>query len=186
MDIEKEVRYHVTDESWDKILNNTIAYKPKSRMLDITLGLYGFSSLEKTNTIYRVRHKNSKTTIEIKKRTSANSWLESIVRVDSVKQGLEFFTLMGLTPYLYIARDREVRLYKNLKIFLDDVDLIGKYVEIEYQDSDHTLEEIQSFLDENSIIDSPAPLYGDIFKQNLESSNEFKATFHEKLESMLK
>jgi len=48
-----------------------------------------------------------------------------------------------MKPYLYLKRQREVRKFKNLKVFIDEFDLIGDYVEIEYQDCPDVKKELE-------------------------------------------
>ena len=47
MEVEKEVRYLVDDNIWNSVLLGTTEYKPKSQMLDITMGKYGLDSFKK-------------------------------------------------------------------------------------------------------------------------------------------
>lgn len=67
MEVEKEVRYLVDDNIWNSVLLETTEYKPKSQMLDITMGKYGLDSFQKTGLVFRVRQKGEKISMEIKK-----------------------------------------------------------------------------------------------------------------------
>ena len=185
MDIEKEVRFNVSEASWRKVIEHTEPLKGTQKMVDITLGAYGFDSLAETDKIFRVRQIGDVITIEIKHRTEENSWLEQAIKLENIKQGLNFLMLAGLDPYLFIDRTREVRKYKNLKIFMDDIDLLGKYVEIEYQDSTEAEAEITEFLALAEITSSAQPLYGDIFKQRIQTDPEFKAELEFRLNKVL-
>ena len=60
MQIEKEVRYQIDEEQINKIILNTIPYKEKIEMLDITCGYEGFDSYSKYGFICRVRQKGDK------------------------------------------------------------------------------------------------------------------------------
>ena len=68
MNIEKEVRYLITDEKIKEIINTTTPYKDKQQTLDITFGYNGFESLAKFGFICRIRQKHEKTVLEIKKK----------------------------------------------------------------------------------------------------------------------
>ena len=185
MEIEKEVRYAVSDEVWNNVLDGTEPYKDKVQMTDITCGAYGRESYQKTGKVFRVREKPSKTTLEIKSRTEDGNWLEEAVKLESVKQGLNFLHLAGLDPYLYIARSREVKKYKGLKVFFDDIELLGKYIEIEYQDSEDAEKELDEFVSKFGIVGEPAPLYGTIINQRYDEDEEFRITFEAKLKSFI-
>ena len=181
MEIEKEVRYAVSDEIWNDVLEGTEEYKQKVQMIDITCGAYGREFYQKTGKVFRVRQKPNKTTLEIKSRTDDGNWLEEAVKLESVKQGLNFLHLAGLDPYLYIERSREVKKYKGLKVFFDDVELLGKYIEIEYQDSEDTEKELEEFIEKFGIVGEPAPLYGTIINQRYDGDEEFRLAFDDKL-----
>lgn len=184
MELEREVRYKIDNKAWDIVLRHTEPFKPQIHTLDITFGAYGFESLAKTGRIFRIRQKGESISLEVKERSANNSWLEGKIKLESVKQGFEFLKISGLEPYLYLKRNREVRKYGNLKIFLDDFDLIGKFVEIEFQDSE--LKEVEKFLELCSISSAPQPLYGDIVKILLEKDNNFKREFERELNNYIK
>ncbi len=184
MEIEKEVRYAVPDYVWNAVLEETEEYKEKVKMTDITCGAYGRESYQKTGKVFRVREKPNKTTLEIKSRTKDGNWLEEAIVLESARQGLNFLHLAGLEPYLYIARSREVKKYKGLKIFFDDIELLGKYIEIEYQDSTDAEAELKEFLTIFGIEGDPAPLYGTIINQRYEKDEEFRIAFDQKLKSL--
>ena len=146
MEVEKEIRFSVLEESWRKAIEFSEPLKGTQKMMDITMGAYGFSSLAETGRIFRVRQIGDKITLEIKQRTEENEWLEQAIKLENVKQGINFLMLSGLDPYLFIDRTREVRKFKSLKIFMDDIDLLGKFIEIEYQESVDAQKEIMEFL----------------------------------------
>jgi len=185
MEIEKEVRYEVSDEVWNNVLEATETYKEKVQMTDITCGAYGRESYQKTGKVFRVREKPNKITLEIKSRTEDGNWLEEAVKLESVEQGLNFLHLAGLDPYLYIARTREVKKYKGLKVFFDDIELLGKYIEIEYQDSEDAEAELKEFIDKFDIVGEPAPLYGTIINQRYDDNPTYREVFDKKLKSLI-
>lgn len=184
MEIEKEVRYEVSKDQIAKILDSSIEYKAKSDMLDITCGYDGFESLKKHGFICRIRQKNGKITLEIKKYLNNSDCYEECITLENVNQGVNYLYLLGMKPYLYLKRQREVRKFKNLKVFIDEFDLIGDYVEIEYQDSPDVKKELEEFINLIGITNAPCKMYGDIVKGRLEDS-DFKDVFEEKLQSFL-
>lgn len=185
MEIEKEVRYIVDNKVWQSVIDGTTEYKPQEHMIDITMGKYGFESFAKTGLVFRVRQKGQKTTLEIKKRVQDREWQEESIVIDSVKRGVSYLSLAGLSPYLYIDRTREVRRYKGLKIFLDDVKMLGKYIEIEYQESDQAENELREFLQKFDITSDPQPLYGDIIIAKYRNDQSFKNEFDKKLQNLI-
>lgn len=186
MNIEKEERYEINDEFITKVKELTEPYKEKVASLDITFGLKGFESLSEYGYICRVRQKGEKILLENKKMVKEiNGWLEQEIEIKSIREGAEFYTIMGLKPYLYLKRDREVRKYKNLEIYIDEFEVLGNYMEIEYQNSDvNELEEFKRILGIEGF--TPQPLYGDIVKTKLISDFEFKQIYEDKLEELLK
>lgn len=185
MELEKEIRFAVNDKMWQKALSCTMDFKPKVSMTDITMGAFGRDSVAKTGKVFRVRQKPDKVTIEIKNKIE-DGWQEEAIQIDSVDKGVSFFTLAGLKPYLYIARTREVKKFKNLKIFFDDVELLGKYIEIEYQDSVDAQNEIKEFCSMCGINGVEQPMYGTIINQKYETDNVFRLAFEQRLSDLIK
>lgn len=184
MELEKEVRYLVDDVVWENALEKSSEYKEKVKMLDITMGAFGRESVAKTGKVFRVRQKPDKITLEIKNRIDGG-WQEEAIVLDSVERGVSFLTLAGLKPYLFISRMREVRKYKGLKIFFDDIELLGKYIEIEYQDSSNSENELREFCSLCGISGIEQPLYGDIINKKYEEDVEFRQAFESYLEKLI-
>ena len=184
MELEKEVRYLVSDQVWAKALENSEEHKEKVEMLDITMGEYGRESVAKTGKVFRIRQKPNKITLEIKNRIDGG-WQEEAIELDSVKRGVSFLTLAGMKPYLFIKRNREVRKYKGLKVFFDDIYLLGKYIELEYQDSENSEKELQEFCKLVGIDTEPQPLYGEIINKRYETDKVFKTAFDDYLNNIV-
>ena len=87
-----------------------------------------------------------------------------------------------MEPYLYLKRTREVRIYKNLRIFIDEFDILGNFVEIEYQDSEN---EVQEFIKLIEIQGPEQDMYGGIVKDKLEIDENFKEIFAKGLSKIL-
>ena len=146
MKIEKEVKYQINKKQLKEILNITEPYKEKVEMIDITCGYDGFDSYKNRGFICRVRKNGNKTTLEVKNYFNKNECLEQSIKLENIFDGINYLKLIGMLPYLYLKRLREVRKFKNLKIFIDEFDIIGDYVEIEYQDSDDSEIELEEFM----------------------------------------
>ena len=186
MEKEKEVRYLISKEQINKIIKNTTPYKEKMEMLDITCGYDGFNSYSKYGFICRIRQKGNKKTLEVKNYTNKNECVEQAIKIEKVVDGVNYLKLIGMEPYLYLKRTREVRKFKNLKIFIDEFDILGDFVEIEYQDSDNEVEEVESFIKLIGIQGPEQDMYGAIVKERLEKDSNFKEIFNKGLSEILK
>ena len=172
MNIEKEVRYQASKEIINKIINITSPYKERQHMMDITFGYDGFNSLSKYGFICRIRYKKDKQVMEIKKKIE-EGWLEQEINLSNLGEGINFYKLIGMEPYMFLNRYRETRKFKGLKIFIDEIDIVGDYVEIEFQDSNDAKNELLEFLKLVGIQGPEQDLYGDIIKQRLQTDKEF-------------
>ena len=180
--MEKEIRLEVNSEQIKKIRNNSELVTEKTRMIDITCGKYGFDSLSKVGYICRVRAKSGKYRIEIKNYLDPEKAIEKSLPINSVKDGIEFFELLGMKPYLVLDRYREVRKHNDLIICIDEFqDTIGDFVELEYQESNRT-QAIQYINDMGIELDLKEK-YGDIVKNKLKEDKEFEENFNKSLNS---
>ncbi len=184
MNIEKEVRFLINEEQYQNILQNTTPLEPESDTLDITFGYDGFNSLKKYGFVCRVRKKKKGIVLEIKKKTT-DGWFEQEAKVETLSDGINFFSFLNMSPYMYLCKKREIRKYKNLKIFIDKVELLGNFVEIEYQDSKSSNEEVDEFKVKVGIDSSEEDLYGNIIMEKLEIDSEFKENFEKGLKILI-
>ena len=181
--IEKEIRYKITDTKINKILSDNNIKTNSIKMLDIVLGKDGFNSLEKYGYIVRIRQKNENLMLEMKQRIDKNEWLETNIPLNNIKDCYNILKTLGLEAYLFIKRDRMKFNINNLKICIDNVSLIGKYIEIEYQESNE--EELKIFIEKYNLKGSGEPLYGDIFKEKVENDIKFKEKFIKELNKII-
>lgn len=181
--IEREVRYKINEDIKQQIIKNTEEVERAVICTDIVMGKYGFDSLQKLGYIVRIRNKKGKIYIENKRRLNNNDWLEKKIELKNMKEGYEFLSNLGLEAYLYINRIREERKCKYAKVFIDEVDLLGTYVEFEMEDG-HNLSELEKFLRKVNINSNAEPLYGDIFKEKIKD-NEFKKEFQLRLQELM-
>lgn len=185
MEIEKEVRYSISSEQIEMIKKNTKPHKERTEMLDITCGYEDFESYSKYGYICRVRQKGNNITLEVKNYINSDECLEQSIKLERVIDGVNYLKLIGMKPYLYLKRYREIRKYKDLKIFIDEFDILGNYVEIEYQDSENSEKELDEFIELIKITGSKQDMYGGIIKEKLEKELEFKEIFENNLEKIL-
>lgn len=186
MELEKEIRFSISKDQIKTILESTIPFSKRQKMLDITCGYYGFDSYTKSGFICRVRQKGDKKTLEVKRYNNENECIEQSIDLKEISDGVNYLKLIGMIPYLYLMRYREIRKYKNLKIFIDEFDILGDFVEIEYQDSDNEKMELKEFIELVNIQSNPEDMYGDIVKKKLETDENFKEIFNEGLNKTLK
>lgn len=185
MEKEKEVRYLISKEQIGKIIKNTTPYKERMEMLDITCGYDGFNSYSKYGFICRIRQKGENKTLEVKNYTNKNECMEQSIKLEKITDGVNYLKLIGMEPYLYLKRMREIRKYKNLKIFIDELDILGDFVEIEYQDSKNEVQEVEEFIKLIGIEGTEQDMYGGIVKDKLESDEDFKEIFNKGLSKIL-
>lgn len=182
MEIEKEIRFKIESDSKIKEIElETEEIQEKSETIYLVLGWKGFESLDKYGFICRVRKKNDEIYLECKKKIKDNIWNESKIKLKEFREGVNFLSLIGMKPYLYINRKRQIRKFKDLKIFIDEVDMLGSFIEIEFQKAQNEKEQIQEFLSHFNIKNIEQKLYGDIFKEKIETDINFKAEFEKKM-----
>lgn len=183
--IEKEERFAINNSTLELIYKNTTAYKTKQSTLDISFYKDGKNLLDLFGYIIRIRQKGEKISLEIKNYKNKNECQEEAISIPSIKQGVDFIRLLNLEPGIYLKRDREVRKYKNLLIFIDQFDCIGDYVEIEYQDSDNAEIELTEFKKLCNISGEQAPMYGTIINQKIENDSIFKENYYKNMQKIL-
>jgi predicted adenylyl cyclase CyaB len=184
MNIEKEYRYSVTDENIKLIISLSTQVSPVQTVTDLVMGYHGFDSLSKLGYICRIRQKNGKAVIECKKRNSDGTQFgEEEIPIESIAKGYSFLSLMGLKPYLLIERKREERETPNFKICIDDVSLLGKFVEFEFKNADDLAAEktLRNLIKSAKILGNPQKLYGDIFQERVTCDASFKRQFEYRL-----
>lgn len=162
--IEREVRYKINEETKDKIIKSSKQLEKATRCIDLCMGKYGFDSLEKLGCIIRLRNKAGKCVIESKKKLDNNSWNEVKITIPSIKNGYDFLKNIGLEPYLYINRIREVRKIEPAKVYIDKLEILGTFVEFELEEG-YEFEDLDKYLNNIGINSKPEKLYGDIFKE---------------------
>ena len=181
--IEREIRFKIDDEIKSNIISSSELLEESTTCIDLCMGKYGFDSLDKLGYIIRIRNKNGKINMESKRKLENNKWNEASIPLQNIEAGFDFLKNLGLLPYLYINRTREIRKIKQAKICLDSIDLLGDYVEFELEDG-FEFEDLKQYIEKNKIQGNPAPLYGDIFKECM-SSLEFKEKFDNRLKEVL-
>lgn len=184
MGIEKEVRYKINSKQKDLIIRNTQEIEAKKNTTDLVMGWNGFESLSKYGFICRIRQNSQSIELQAKKLLENNHWEETNIKLENLEQGYNLLKTLKMEPYLYINRNRQVRKYKSLKVFIDEIDLLGDYVELEFQDSSNPDEEIRQFKQDFQVDAEEAKLYGDIFKERIETEKGFKEKFMKRIEEV--
>lgn len=163
-----------------ELLKNSCIYdKERTRLIDITCGNYEFDFLSKLGYIGRIRCNGNSYKIEIKNYQNKDECLEKALPINSIRDGLDFFKLLNMEPYLVLDRYREVRKYNNLLIFIDEFDTIGSYIEIEYQESDK--DGAYKFIELLDLDNKEQDKYGDIVRNLISSDDNLKKKMIKKL-----
>lgn len=182
---EKEERYLIDKTQIRTIIDNTEELKNKTEMLDISFYENGKNLYDLYKYIIRIRKKDNSIKLEIKNYKNEEECIEASLNLDSVSSGVEFLKLMNLTPAIYLKRNRTIRKYKNLKIFIDEFDMIGNYVEIEYQDSPDAENEMFEFKKICNIYGEKQDMYGGIINERLKDK-KFKKIYEENFNEIIK
>ena len=183
--IEKEIRLKINDNDIERIKKVTDSYKERTRLIDITCGKYEFDSLSKLGYIGRIRCNGNSYKIEIKNYQNKDECLEKALPINSIRDGLDFFKLLNMEPYLVLDRYREVRKYNNLLIFIDEFDTIGSYIEIEYQNIHGEWmneDEAYKFIELLNLDNKEQDKYGDIVRNLISNDDDLKKKMIKKLE----
>ncbi len=183
--IEKEERYKITEEQLKDVIENTKDYIKKTDMLDVSFYKNGQNLYDLYKYIIRIRTKNNKSTLEIKKYDNEDECIEGSIEINSVKDATNFLKLMGLEPFIYLKRCREVRKYKDLDIFIDEFDVIGTHMEIEYQDCSNAKEQIDEFKRICKINQNSEDMYGAIINDKLLTDGKFKEIYNQNMKEIL-
>ena len=188
MIIEKEFRYKINEYNIPMIREISSLKEERQEQLDILMGYYGFESLEKLGYICRIRKKHNKISLECKKRTGDSQFTEESIGISSLKQGYNFFASMGLKPYLYIHRYREERSTEDFRLYIDNVDLLGTFLEIEIiniYDKNIYLK-LKNFLKEIGVENIPQKLYGDLFQDKILNCPNIKEQMLKNIQTLVK
>lgn len=172
---------------FDEIRAISESQEDSQKSLDLYMGYSGFDTLEAFGYVCRIRNTVSKTLLECKKRVDEITWIEQEIKLNSINDGYNFLSLLGMKPYLYISKEREVRKTKDLLLCLDVVEYLGCFIEIEFlrpQDSQNDFY-LESFIKQIGIQGNPAELYGDILKHKLFFEDGFKKEFESKLSEII-
>lgn len=183
-EVEKEYRYKIDDNIVENIKRIATVIEEEQNQVDLTLGYAGFESLYKYGYVCRVRRKGKKIWLEIKNRQEDGSFIETKIYINDFSDGVKLFQAIGMKPYMYMERKREILKYNNLKIFIDDVELLGKYVEIEFQDEQNK-ENIENFTKMVNIDSEKQPLYGDIIINKIKEDESFNKEYNRRLNEFI-
>lgn len=102
----------------------------KLRLKDVVYGTDGLYSVKKRGFCYRIRQHGDQLIVD-RKGKLPTGWSEEILTFDDSDSANEYFINKGLLPYLIIDRFRHEFQKGRVKIALDDVSLLGQYIEIE-------------------------------------------------------
>jgi len=146
--IEKEHRYRISKSEKDKIYGQFTSWTKPSKVVDITFGLSGATSMIVNGWIIRLRQKEGKISLEYKASLNKEStlWEEYAVAIDSIKEAATILKKIGLKEGLVLDRIRTECVYLKYKITLDDFEMLGTFVEIELLDGNQSFSNIFEIL----------------------------------------
>ncbi|MDR1026662.1 MAG: CYTH domain-containing protein [Lactobacillus sp.] len=145
--IEVEKRFKITPEKAKEIesrFDNWSSYK----LIDLVFGPTGETSVITHGWIIRLRKKDEKVMLQYKeaKNKDMTEWEELSLQIDDIKTASVILTKMGLTHGVVIDRLRKTVKTDKFEIVLDDIFLMGNYVEIEKLDESQNFGDIIEFL----------------------------------------
>jgi adenylate cyclase class IV len=134
-DIERERRFSLTDEGYRRLLADFPWSAPRV-VTDIMLGPHGAASMTIDGWVLRLRTVDGNSQAQFKKRVAVHEYLEIGIGVDSLPLAIELFQAMGLLPGLVIKRARRNVTIDSVRLALDDIFLLGKFIEVEFCEPD--------------------------------------------------
>lgn len=182
--IEVEIRAKVQDfESIKKRLEEIGGrFLKKEKMADYIFGRA--KDLDQEHKIIdgrfsaRIRQKNDKISVEFKEIKRAGAGMEFSSPVSSVEAGLNFLKKLDFERAFTVSKIRETYGYQGFEVCLDDVDVLGCFIEIEHpckEDNDkaEALKECENLLNSiapNAILEPKK--YGDLMQEVINENNE--------------
>ena len=175
--IEVEIRAKVQDVAIIKKRLEEIGgrFLKKERMADYIFGRA--KDLDQEHKIIdgqfsaRLRQKNDKISVEFKEIKRAGAGMEFSSPVSSVEAGLNFLEKLDFEKAFTVSKIRETYGCQGFEVCLDDVDVLGYFIEIEHpckadNDKSEALKECENFLSliaPNAILEPKK--YGDLMQE---------------------
>lgn len=133
--MEIEVKVPVTNlhEIKDKIMKLGGKLTLKDQQIDIYLQ-HPCRDFEKTDEALRIRKTSGKNYLTYKgprTKSKLKARLEIEVEISNINSIEEILSKLGFKPFIKIVKKREIWTINNIKINLDEVEGLGRYIEVE-------------------------------------------------------
>jgi len=101
--------------------------------------------------VARIREKGEKRLVEFKEIRRTGAGLEFSSPLPSLGAGLAFLEKLDFKKAFAVCKDREIYKYRDFEICLDEVEVLGKFIEVEHsdkqgEDKEKALSECKEFL----------------------------------------
>ncbi len=113
---------------------SVVALGEPVKVVDLTFGLAGIDSMPAHGWIVRLRTVDSASRLEYKRRLGLSSWEEIGVGVDDAAEAARLMQRIGLTPGLFLSRERRSGTLDGWSIHVDRVQWLGDFVEFEWSE----------------------------------------------------
>lgn len=132
--IEVERRFLLSQQEFESI-EAMFDWGPARRVVDLTLGFSGPTSLQTHGWIVRLRRADAGIRLEFKapRSTDLSSWVEYGTEVSNFPEAARILTAIGLEPGLLLDRVRRSAVDSPVTYSLDDVRGLGLFLEIEVE-----------------------------------------------------
>lgn len=128
--LEYEYRYKLEAEEFIQLAEE-LDWSSPIVVEDITFGHHGMSSMSVDGWVVRVRSQGDLNYLQFKGRASGVSTNEHSLQIDDRCEAIALLQAIGLTPGLIIRRTRRQARLEDTILSLDDVLLLGHFLEVE-------------------------------------------------------
>lgn len=177
--IEVEWRIALADDEWQYYLEQAKSLglsETVEHFIDLVYGRAGFDSVRNDGWIVRIRGK-TEFRLELKERLEDGRWRETGTSITSPKPLSYILGVLGLTPHLLLDRNCHTLRDDTYEISFDDINTVGKFVEVEYGTSKEPsrMDELVQELAQRRKL----PPYGDIIRERMKEDTTFRVLYEQ-------
>lgn len=182
-EIERERRFRLDQPSYEDIIQR-LPWTVPELVTDVTMGPHGSSSMSVTGWVVRLRTGSGYVRMQLKKRQQvAHEYLEVDLGVDSISRAAEILMLMGMQLGLVISRTRRQVSVPGALLMLDDINLLGYFIEIEETGSGEP--SLPAFLHAYLTRDNECGAYGDLIISQLQTDSSWAEAYRREAANIL-
>jgi CYTH domain len=183
-EIERERRFRLDQAAYENIVRR-LPWSAPEVVTDVTMGPHGSLSMSIDGWVVRLRAGSGYARMQLKKRQHvAHEYLEVDLEVDSISRAAEMLMLMGMQPGLVISRTRRQASVPGALLTLDDINLLGYFIEIEETDSDKPA--LPAFLHAHLTRDNERGAYGDLIISRMQTDSAWAEAYRKEAAELLK